>query len=36
MRMHLLLFAVIFILVYAVLWKEGHTDGEKRSKKMAG
>lgn len=33
MRMHLLLFAVIFIPVYAVLWKEGHTDGEKRSKK---
>ena len=36
MRMHLLLFAVSIYPVYAVLRKEGHTDGEKRSKKMAG
>ncbi len=36
MSLRLLLFAVIFIPVYAVSWKEGHTDGEKRSKKMAG
>ena len=32
MRVHLLLFAVIFIAVYDVFWKEGHTDGEKNGK----